>query len=203
MGRKGWRGAPPTDDDEARKRIVEATLSSIERRGPRLTTLSEVAADLGVTRPTIYRHFGSTGELLSAAAEIALEHWTARIAAITQDLEDATDLLVEAVAYLIEHLPDEPLLTLLLETDRMSVLSRQMVMPAAISRSRAMLDNTHIDWAAAGFSGSSMDDLVEFVLRMVQSMVIAPPDPPRTPAALRSYLRRWIKPVIASGGPVS
>ncbi|MDY6995536.1 MAG: TetR/AcrR family transcriptional regulator [Actinomycetota bacterium] len=198
MGRKGWRGAPPADDAEARKRIVDATLASIERRGPRLTTLSEVAADLGVTRPTVYRYYRSTGELFAAAAEIALEHWTARIAALTRDLGDATELLVEAVAFLIERLPDEPLLALLLENDRMRVVSRQMVMPAAIARSRAMLERTHIDWEEMGFTGPAMDDLVEFVLRMIQSMVIAPPDPPRGPAALRRYLRQWIEPVTTS-----
>ncbi|MBX7430806.1 TetR/AcrR family transcriptional regulator [Mycobacterium sp. Y57] len=197
MGRRGWRGAPPADDAEARKRIVDAALASIERRGPRLTTLSEVAADLGIARPTVYRHFGSTEELLAAAAQIALDHWTARIGQLTRNLHDATDLLVEAVAYLIEKLPDEPLLALLLETDRTRLVSRQMVMPAAVARSRTMLEHTHIDWAAISFTGKRMDDLVEYLLRMIQSMVIAPSDPPRSPAALRHYLRQWIGPVTA------
>ncbi|MDZ4265267.1 MAG: helix-turn-helix domain-containing protein [Mycobacterium sp.] len=197
VGRKGWRGAPPADDTEARKRIVDAALASIERRGPRLTTLSEVAADLGITRPTIYRHFASTEALLAAAAEIALDHWTARIGRMVRDLDDATDLLVEAVAYLVEQLPEEPLLALLLETDR-SRVSRQMVMPAAIARSRVMLENTQIDWLSKGFSGPRMDDLVEYLHRMIQSMVIAPPDPPRGPKELRRYLRLWIEPVMSA-----
>ncbi|WNG89536.1 helix-turn-helix domain-containing protein [Mycobacterium sp. ITM-2016-00317] len=198
MGRKGWRGAPPADDTEARRRILSAALNSIERRGPRLTTLTEVAADVGITRPTIYRYFASTEELLAAAAQIALDHWTARIGRIAGRLSDPTDLLVEAVAYVVEQLPHEPLLALLLETDRMRVMSRQMVMPAAISRSRTMLERTRIDWAAMGFTGQRMDDLVEFVLRMIQSMVIAPSDPPRSPAALRDYLRQWIAPVMGA-----
>lgn len=197
MGRKGWGGAPPADDIEARKRIIDAALASIERRGPHNTTLSDIAADLGVTRPTVYRHFASTEELLAAAAEIALDGWTARIGQLTEGMDDATDLLVEAVAYLIERLPEEPLLALLLETDRMRLVSRQMVMPAAVARSRVMLEHTHIDWAAHGFSGRQMDDLVEYLLRMIQSMVIAPSDPPRRGAQLRDYLRQWIGPVLA------
>lgn len=199
MGRKGWGGAPPADDGEARKRILDAALASIERRGPRLTTLTEVATDLGITRPTIYRHFTSTEDLLAAAAEIALDHWTARIGQMSSHLTDATDLLVEAVAYLIERLPDEPLLALLLETDRMRVMSRKMVMPDAVARSRAMLEHTGIDWAATRFTGQRMDDLVEFLLRMIQSMVIAPSDPARGPTALRGYLRQWIGPVMKAG----
>ena len=72
------------------------------------------------------------------------------------------------------------------------------MMPAAVARSRVMLEHTHIDWTAIGFSGSRMDDLVEFLLRMIQSMVIAPSDPPRTGAQLRGYLRLWIGPILAS-----
>ena len=151
MGRKGWAGTPPADDHEARKRIVNAAIASIERRGPQRSTMSDIAADLGVTRPTIYRHFASTEDLLAAAAEVALDGWTARIGELTKGMDDAADLLVEAVAYLIERLPEEPLLALLLETDRMRLVSRQMVMPAAVQRSRIMLEHTHIDWAAQRF----------------------------------------------------
>jgi AcrR family transcriptional regulator len=199
MGRKGWAGAPPADDKEARKRILDAAIASIERRGPQRTTVSDIAADLGVTRPTVYRHFASTEALLAAAAEVALDGWTARIAELTAGIDDAADLLVEAVAYLIEHLPEEPLLGLLLETDRMRLVSRQMVMPAAVSRSRVMLEHTHIDWTALGFKGTRMNDLVEFLLRMIQSMVIAPSEPPRGGAKLRKYLRQWIGPIVGAG----
>ena len=78
----------------------------------------------------------------------------------------------------------------------MRLVSRQMVMPAAINRSRVMLEHTHIDWAALGFKGARMNDLVEYLLRMIQSMVIAPSDPPRRGARLRKYLRQWIDPIV-------
>lgn len=198
MGRKGWGGTPPADDADARKRIVDAAVDRVQQRGPRHTTLSDIATDLGITRPTIYRYFASIEDLLAAAAEVALDGWTARIGDMSKDMSDAVDLLTEAVAFLIEQLPDEPLLALLLETDRMRLVGRQMVMPAAVARSRAMLEHTQIDWAAMGFSGDRFDDLVEFLLRMIQSMVIAPSDPPRTGIALRDYLRQWIGPVVGA-----
>jgi AcrR family transcriptional regulator len=204
MGRKGWGGAAPADDAEARKRIVDAAVHRIERCGPRHTSLSDIANDLGITRPTIYRYFASTEDLLAAAMEVALDGWTARIGDMTKDMDDAVDLLTEAVAFLIERLPDEPLLALLLETDRMRLVGRQMVMPTAIARSRIMLENTRIDWDALGFHGTRLDDLVEFLLRLIQSMVIAPSDPPRTAAALRVFLRQWIGPAIGpANGPES
>jgi AcrR family transcriptional regulator len=201
MGRRGWGGTPPSDDTEARSRIVEAAIHSIERRGPRNTTLSDVAGDLGVTRPTIYRHFATSNELLVAASEATLGDWTARIGALVGQITDPTELLVEAIAYVVEWLPAEPLLELLLETERGRTVSRGMVVPAAIAQSRVMLEQAPIDWAAHGYVGAAMDDLVEFLLRMIQSMVIAPTD--RSPADLRNYLRRWIEPVMSAHATIS
>ena len=74
---------------------------------------------------------------------------------------------------------------------------KRQVLPDAISRSRIMLEHTGVDWASLGYRGTAMDELVEYLLRMIQSMVIAPSDPPRSSPALRSYLRRWIAPVLS------
>jgi AcrR family transcriptional regulator len=192
---------PPADDAEARSRIVEAAIHSIERRGPHHTTLSDVAADLGITRPTVYRHFATSSELLAAAAESTMGGWTARIGELVAPITDPTDLLVEGMAYIVERLPSEPLLQLLLDTERGRLVSRRMVLPEAIAQTRLMLENTSVEWSAYGFRGAGMDDLVEYVLRMMQSMIIAPSD--RSPADLRNYLRRWIEPVMSANVTVS
>jgi hypothetical protein len=104
------------------------------------------------------------------------------------------------VAYIIERLPHEPQLTLLLANDRSNTFSRTMLAPNAIARCRAILQYTHINWAALGYDDTTIDELVEFLLRMIQSMVIAPPEPPRSSTALRAYLRRWIGPALTKHG---
>jgi len=53
-----------------------------------------------------------------------------------------------------------------------------------------------IDWAALGYDDHTIDELVEFLLRIIQSMVVAPADPPRSSAELRAYLHRWIGPAL-------
>jgi AcrR family transcriptional regulator len=196
MGRKGWAGSPPADDDEARKRIVDATLRCIEQRGAAQATLSDVADALGITRRTIYRYFSGTDELFASVAEVALGGFVAQIEAITAEL-DVTEQLIEVVAYIIEQLPHEPQLTLLLANDRTHLFSRRMLLPEEIARCRATLQHTHIDWAAMGYTEETLDELVEFLLRIIQSMVIAPLEPPRSGTELREFLRRWITPAIA------
>ncbi|CQD16712.1 TetR family transcriptional regulator [Mycobacterium lentiflavum] len=196
MGRKGWGGAPPADDEEARKRIIDAALRSMERRGPKHTSLSVIADDLGVTRPTVYRYFATLDELVTAASDVALGGWTARIADLTAGNGEPVELLVEAVAYLVEQLPNEPVLMMLLETDQSRLMSRQMVLGESIRRSRVILERTEIDWAALGYRGRDFDDLVEYLLRIIQSMVLVPSDPPRSAGQLRAVLRHWIGPVV-------
>jgi AcrR family transcriptional regulator len=196
MGRKGWGGAPPADDEEARKRIVDAAIRSMERRGSRGTSLSTIAGDLGITRPTVYRYFATIDGLITTASDVALGGWTARIADLTSGIKDPVDLLVEAVAYLVERLPQEPLLMTLLETERTRLMSQQMVMGESIARSRVLLEHTGIDWTALGYRGKDFDVLVEYLLRLIQSMVLVPSQPPRTARQLRATLRHWIGPVV-------
>jgi len=197
MGRKGWAGSPPTDDTEARKRIIDTALRLVERRGAAQTTVSDIADALGITRRTVYRYFAGTEELFTAVADVALGSFVTQIDQLVADM-DVAGQLVEVVAYIIERLPHEPQLVLLLANDRSNMFSRAMLTADVIARCRAILHHARIDWNQLGFDDNTIDELVEFLLRIIQSMVIAPPEPPRSSAELRAYLHRWIGPALAA-----
>src|SRR6186997_3246035 len=133
MVRKGWAGSPPADDTEARKRIVDAAVRSVEDRGPADTSVADVAADLGITRKTVYRYFSGTEELFMAVSEVALDRWIAQLEAATGWIEDPGDLLVETVANIVETIPRDPLLSLLLATGHTAVFSEQMLARESIA----------------------------------------------------------------------
>ena len=195
MGRKGWGGAAPADDDEARKRIVDTTLRVMDRRGAQ-TTVAGVADALGISRRTVYNYFDSTDELFTAAAEVALQGFVADVKDLMGD-GGVTAQLVEVVAYCIERLPREPQLALLLAGDHANSVSRSILAPSEINRCREFLQLAQIDWTAMGYDDQTFDELAEFILRIIQSMVVAPSDPPRSGADLRAYLRRWIGPAFS------
>ena len=196
MGRKGWAGSPPADDAEARKRIIDAALRLVDRRGAAQTTVSDIAESLGITRRTVYRYFTGTEELFTAVAEVALGSFVVQIDQLVANL-DVTSQLVEVVAHIVERLPHEPQLVLLLANDRSNMFSRAMLTPEVIARCRTILHHAQIDWAQLGFDDHTIDELIEFLLRIIQSMVIAPPDPPRPAAELRAFLRRWVGPALS------
>lgn len=107
--------------------------------------------------------------------------------------------MVEVVAHIIERLPHEPqLVLLLLGNDRSNMFSRAMLRADVIARCRVILHHVRVDWDQLGFDDRTIDQLVEFLLRIIQSMVIAPPDPPRSGAELRAYLHRWIGPALVT-----
>ena len=158
--------------------------------------MSDIADALGITRRTVYRYFAGTEELFTAVADVALGSFVAQIDRLVADLDVASQL-VEVVAHIIERLPHEPQLVLLLANDRSNKFSRAMLTPDVIKRCRAILHHAQIDWDHRGFDDRTIDELIEFLLRIIQSMVIAPPEPPRSSAELRAYLHRWIGPPLA------
>ena len=106
----------PRTTREARKRIIDAALRLVDRRGAAQTTVSDIADALGITRRTVYRYFAGTEELFTAVAEVALGSFVAQIDQLVADL-DVAGQLVEVVAHIIERLPHEPQLVLLLAND--------------------------------------------------------------------------------------
>ncbi|HTY28013.1 MAG TPA: helix-turn-helix domain-containing protein, partial [Mycobacterium sp.] len=57
---------PDEDETSSRNRILKATAEVLARNGQTKLSLSEVAAQAGVSRPTLYRWFASKEELLRA-----------------------------------------------------------------------------------------------------------------------------------------
>jgi TetR/AcrR family transcriptional regulator, repressor for uid operon len=54
------------DDDPMRERILRATFKVLSRHGYGKLNLSDVAAQAGISRPTLYKSFASKDELLAA-----------------------------------------------------------------------------------------------------------------------------------------
>jgi AcrR family transcriptional regulator len=200
---RGWRGDPPRNDEEARQRIIEAAMRCIDRHGPHKTGLSDVASELGVTRQTVYRLYESTDELLLAVGAAAADDYLDRLAAHVADLPEPGDAIVEGIAYTFERLPHEPFLGLLLTTGRSEAFLKGVTSPRALAFGRSMLARMSVDWAAAGYDADELDGLVEFGLRVLQSLVLDPPRQ-RRGARLRAYLTRWVAPAVrAASAPAA
>lgn len=196
MRRRGWAGSPPKDDREARDRIVEAATHCVDRLGPSAFSLSEVATELGVSRPTVYRYFPSTDELLSAVGQFVMQEFSDQLQAQLHEITDPADWVVEGIAIPIEWLPSRHHLTLLLAAGRSEPFARGFTSRLAVDMTLQAFRLSSIDWDAQGFSQNDIDELIHLMLRLIASMLIDPPEPPYTKSELRRYLRRWIGPAV-------
>lgn len=195
MRRLGWLGDPPASDDEAIRRILDAAHRCIDRDGD--VGIAEVAREVGVTRQTVYRYFRTTDALLVATATDDAAAFLGRLEAhLAEHPGTAAELVVEGVAFSLERLPHEPSLSLLLSPRRVGILSRDFTSPTAIALGRSVLARLPVDWEGLGLGEVDLDELVEHFLRTIQSFAIDPGTPPRTSAALRTYLTRWLRPGI-------
>ncbi len=193
----GWSGRPPASDAEAVRRILAAARVCIDRAGVG-AGISDVARELGVTRQTVYRYFPSAGHLFAAAATDAVGGFLDRLERHLAECPGTpAEVAVEGVAYLIERMPAEPHVGLLLSAGR-GTFARGFTAPAALTLGRDFIRRFPVDWARAGFSPNDLDELVEHLLRTAQSFVLDPGAPPRTGVDLRRYLARWLAPAIAA-----
>jgi AcrR family transcriptional regulator len=187
----GWSGSAPASDDEAVERILAAASKAIDERGADIS-ISDVARTLGVTRQTVYRYFPSTDALLVAAAVHAAGGFQDRLAAHLHGITDPADAIAEAVATVLEWLPQDKHLGLLIMPGQPNPHTESMTSDVALDFGHSMVRRFDVDWAGLGYSDADLSELVEHLLRVIQSFVIDPGRPPRKGAELRRYLRRWV-----------
>lgn len=91
---------PADAEGSSRRRILDATCVVLSRRGHRNLQLSDVAAEAGVSRPTLYRHFGSKEGLLEAFSRYEQDKFDAGIAEAVTGLWGA-DRLDAALRFVV------------------------------------------------------------------------------------------------------
>jgi AcrR family transcriptional regulator len=195
MRGRGWQGDPPADDAEARERMIAAAARCIDRYGPLKTGISDVAAELGVTRQTVYRLFPSTEELLGAVAADAGDAFVDKLVARVRNKADPAEMLVESLAFTLERLPEDRYLTILVGPDRHATFARNITSPGGAQLTDALLTRLPVDWPAHGVHQRQREELIEIYLRTLQSFALEPA-PNRSRSQLRAFLRLWIAPAV-------
>ncbi|MBF4161167.1 TetR/AcrR family transcriptional regulator [Nocardioides acrostichi] len=159
------RGRPGHD----RAAVLRRAIALFNVQGYDATSVSDLAADLGVTKSAVYHHFASKEDILAAALDEALTELDALVAA-AQAASDRSarerleETVVAAVGILVEH---RAAVTLLLR-----VRGNSAVEQAALARRR------HIDAALAALVVEAVDEgdvradvPAEVISRLVFGMV--------------------------------
>jgi AcrR family transcriptional regulator len=197
MGYHGWQGNPPGTESEARRRIVEAATACIDRVGLAKTNLSDVAAEAGVTRQTVYRYFPSLADIIRAVALTGVEEFAGRMERHLASFGSAAEAAVESVVWAVQTVPKEPYVGLLLQAGEADFFTAGVTEPLAFSLGARILRNLPVDWPAVGVTtDDDLQGLAEILMRLFLSFLQYPSTPALTDDRLRTLVSRWIGPAL-------
>jgi AcrR family transcriptional regulator len=197
MGYHGWQGNPPGTEDEARRRIVKAATACLDRIGLAKTNFSDIAAEAGVTRQTVYRYFPSLADILTAVAVAGAEEFAERMERHLATFSSAEEAAVESVVFAVRTVPGEPYLGLLLQAGETDSFTAGVTSPLSFSLGARILRSLPVDWQAAGVTtDDDLRSLAEILMRLFISFLRYPSTPPLTDDQLRAFVRRWIGPAL-------
>src|ERR1700739_4061016 len=109
--------AAPTSTDDARERILAAAERCIDRHGIRKTTMDDVASEVGLSRPSVYRYFADRDDLL---IELNTRHARALINRAHKSISrqgGLPDQIVESLLYVADNCRRDPLTRHLIDPD--------------------------------------------------------------------------------------
>lgn len=139
---------PAGADQSIRNRILGATYVVVSRVGRNKLQLLEVATEARVSRPTVYRHFGSKDGLLAAFALYEQDNFNAGIAAATAGLR-GPDRVDAALQFIVDHQFSHSLAQLVDMEPEYSLAQMTRVLPTMQEGMRHLMPGDHPDVAAA------------------------------------------------------
>jgi AcrR family transcriptional regulator len=197
MGHHGWQGNPPGTESEARRRIVEAATACIDRAGLTKTSLSDVAAEAGVTRQTVYRYFPRLADILSAVAIARVEEFAARMERHLATFGTPAEVAVESVVFGVREVPRDPHLGLLLQAGEGDHFTGAVTSPDSFALGARILRSVPVDWASAGVrTAADFAGLAEVLMRLFLSFLRFPSTPALSDDQLRALVDRWVGPAL-------
>src|SRR6201997_220939 len=109
-GRSGNQPTAAARADGARERILAAAERCIDRHGIRKTTMDDIASEVGLSRPSVYRHFADRDDLL---IELISRHGRALVDRAHKTISrqgSLPDQIVESVLYVADHARRDPIM---------------------------------------------------------------------------------------------
>lgn len=191
----------PVDPRAFRNQVHEQALDVAQQllvtQGWDKVRFGEVAAAVGVSRPTLYAAFGSKDGLAEALVLRETERFLTGIAEVlAEHTDDAAQAVAAATAFTFAEAGRSPVLHAVLTSARSGADS---LLPLLTTRSRPVLQaatQVLVDWFVEHFPGparAEVQDGVDALVRLVVSHLVLPADDPaRTPELLARLALRYL-----------
>ncbi len=125
MSNSAWSGNPPRDESEARARLCSATLRCIARTGFPKTSMSDIAKEAGVTRPTLYKYFSNKTAVFTAAIDAVALDFARSVARYVSRFDTVEERIIEMIVFVVKKLPRHKYLSLVLDPECSAVFGER------------------------------------------------------------------------------
>ncbi|HEY7938334.1 MAG TPA: helix-turn-helix domain-containing protein [Acidimicrobiales bacterium] len=186
MRRVAWSGDAPANEDDARRRIMEAAVRCVQRHGIERTSVAMIADEAGVSRPTLYAYFENRDEIVTQAAIAATDSFVERVVAHVRRFDTAAERLVEATLFTVRGIRREPALAMRFRAGGLlsGPLTADELHYAKICLAPVVELAPELEpW---------LDDAAEVSARVVISLLSRGPIHPRTESQEREFLHSWL-----------
>jgi AcrR family transcriptional regulator len=194
------RPTAPTGTDDARERILTAAERCIDRHGIRKTTMDDVASEVGLTRPSVYRYFADRDDLL---IELITRHARALVGRARKPISrqgSLADQIVEKILYTADHGRRDPLTRHVIDPDGTS-LGKRMIASGTTEMCRAEMWDPLLVAAVANNElppGLPRSDIHLWLSNVTVMVMRGLEDGDGDVRRYRSILRRFVAPAFAS-----
>ena len=107
MSKSLWSGNRPKNDTEAKNRVCKAALECLKRLGLEKTTMTDIAKEAGISRPTLYKYFRNKDEVFFTAIDIEAHVFARAVVKHARQFGTIEERIVETIIYVVEELPKD------------------------------------------------------------------------------------------------
>lgn len=119
----------PSYDEQVRQRLQDAAIACVRERGFNKVSMRHIAERSGLVRQTVYNYYNSKFDLLGEAFLREGTQLAQAIADHIRGINSIEDQFVEAFLYLLEALPQNPILALMVEPGNEFLSTIRMDLP--------------------------------------------------------------------------
>lgn len=190
--REAWDGDRP-EPAAARERLLEVAARCIARNGIPATGIAHVAQEAGVSRPTVYRYFKDREELIRSVLLQAGLRLANEVQEHIRAFDGPGEKIVEATLFTLRAIRENAVLREVWQPAMFDAyLLQGFTQPASIMFTRVALREII---ESTGWSENEASETMEFMLRMILSLLAAP-EPARSETELRGFLERRLVPAL-------
>src|SRR3984893_9245644 len=187
-----------TSADDARERILAAAERCIDRHGIRKTTMDDVACEVGLSRPSVYRYFADRDDLL---IELITRHARALLGRARKSISRQSSLADQIVQTVPSRAADrrhDPLTRHVIDPDGTS-LGRRMIASGTTEMMRSEMWDPVLDAAVANnelLPGLPRSDIHLWLGNVTKMVMRGLEDGDGDLRRYRSILRRFVAPAF-------